>query len=136
MIQVSMFEEETEDVTNTLECNTCGEHKPIDKFQVMASGEIKRKCRDCQAHEKKIRDELRALNEYPPEDYACPICERQLDDISSRGQQKLQKWVLDHCHKTDSFRGWLCFHCNTGLGAFKDNPEHLERAIKYLSVHK
>lgn len=39
---------------------------------------------------------------------------------------------VDHCHKTHKIRGLLCHDCNLGLGYFKDNPELLERAIKYL----
>ena len=30
-----------------LECNNCGVVQPVDNFQHMASGEIKRKCRTC-----------------------------------------------------------------------------------------
>lgn len=33
-------------------------------------------------------------------------------------------------------RGILCFNCNTGLGKFKDNPELLEIALKYLAADK
>lgn len=40
---------------------------------------------------------------------------------------------VDHCHKTGKVRGLLCHSCNVGLGAFKDNPESLKKAIDYLS---
>jgi recombination endonuclease VII len=39
---------------------------------------------------------------------------------------------LDHCHTKKMFRGWLCGHCNIGLGMFKDNADVLRRAITYL----
>lgn len=39
---------------------------------------------------------------------------------------------VDHCHKTKKVRGLLCFLCNSGIGKFKDNPEFLKAAIKYL----
>lgn len=39
---------------------------------------------------------------------------------------------VDHCHKTNRFRGFLCSNCNLGLGYFKDNPELLEKAKDYL----
>ena len=39
---------------------------------------------------------------------------------------------LDHCHKTGSVRWLLCKHCNRGLGAFRDNPEWLEKAASML----
>ncbi len=40
---------------------------------------------------------------------------------------------LDHCHRTGEFRGWLCFQCNSGIGALGDNVAGLARAIVYLS---
>lgn len=39
---------------------------------------------------------------------------------------------LDHCHKANRFRGWLCFRCNAGLGLFQDSEDLLQRAIGYL----
>lgn len=39
---------------------------------------------------------------------------------------------LDHCHKTGSFRGWLCNKCNTGIGMLGDSLEGLKLAISYL----
>jgi Recombination endonuclease VII len=40
--------------------------------------------------------------------------------------------VLDHCHKTGTFRGWICRQCNIGLGQFGDDPNTLIRASEYL----
>lgn len=51
----------------------------------------------------------------------CKIC----------GEEKLLN--VDHCHTTGKIRGLLCTNCNLGLGNFKDNPELLTKAIKYLS---
>lgn len=55
---------------------------------------------------------------------ACEIC-GGADDL---------KW--DHDHSSSEFRGTLCNRCNLGLGLFKDNPESLRAAIRYLSRHK
>lgn len=45
---------------------------------------------------------------------------------------KLQFLSFDHDHVTGKFRGWLCGHCNTGLGKFRDNPMLLRRAANYI----
>lgn len=39
---------------------------------------------------------------------------------------------IDHCHATNSFRGFLCHSCNKGLGQFKDNAQLLRLAAIYL----
>jgi hypothetical protein len=41
---------------------------------------------------------------------------------------------VDHCHKTNIIRGFLCASCNKGLGFFKDDVRILERAISYLKL--
>jgi hypothetical protein len=40
--------------------------------------------------------------------------------------------VLDHNHTNNSFRGWLCDRCNTGLGKFDDNIDGIINALEYL----
>lgn len=46
-------------------------------------------------------------------------------------------WMhIDHCHMTGQIRGTLCKKCNTALGAFKDDPELLEKALDYLNHWK
>lgn len=39
---------------------------------------------------------------------------------------------VDHNHVSGRLRGLLCHNCNLGLGHFKDNPNLLSVAIKYL----
>lgn len=39
---------------------------------------------------------------------------------------------MDHDHKTNKVRGYLCKQCNRGLGHFRDNPALLLEAVKYL----
>ncbi len=76
------------------------------------------------------------MNVYPSEDYSCPICERKLKEVSKKGQKHLKSWVLDHCHDTETFRGWICGNCNTGLGALKDDIVRVSNALKYLKKHR
>ena len=51
----------------------------------------------------------------------CAICEDVLDEPNT-----------DHSHKTGEVRGLLCQRCNCGLGLFRDDPEIVEAAAKYL----
>jgi len=118
-----------------LECNDCGIIQPVENFQRVPSGEIKRKCKSCKKKQVNVVEHLKTLNTYPDENYLCPICQRSLKEISSKGQKKLQSWVLDHCHKTETFRGWLCGNCNTGLGGLKDSLERVSKAKIYLENH-
>lgn len=41
--------------------------------------------------------------------------------------------VVDHSHSTGQVRGLLCNQCNSALGFLKDDPETLDRAIRYMS---
>jgi Recombination endonuclease VII len=68
-----------------------------------------------------------------PEQYAamrssqgnvCAICAEPL----SEGL----KSHVDHCHRTGAVRGILCQSCNHGIGNFRDDPERLRAAVKYL----
>ena len=123
------------EITDGIQCNNCGEYQPVEQFQRMPSGEIKRKCRTCARSQSQLVSKLKQENPYPNADYTCPICERHLDELSAKNQTRLQTWVLDHCHDTETFRGWLCFNCNSGLGQFKDNLNRLKRAVQYLEDH-
>ena len=40
--------------------------------------------------------------------------------------------AVDHDHETGEIRGLLCWHCNVGLGYFRDSPESLRKAACYL----
>ena len=56
----------------------------------------------------------------------CTICGKT---ITENGRL----FAIDHDHKTGKVRGLLCSTCNVALGLMKDNPELLNKAIKYLS---
>lgn len=50
----------------------------------------------------------------------CPIC------------LKDKRLVLDHCHESNKFRGWICQTCNVAIGLLANDPAIFLRAIDYL----
>lgn len=56
----------------------------------------------------------------------CAICQCLLKGLPTK------QIHADHEHTTITPRGVLCHHCNTGLGVFRDSPEHLINAAWYL----
>ncbi len=61
------------------------------------------------------------------QNFRCAICET--DKPGGMG-----RFHVDHCHTKGHVRGLLCFHFNTGLGKFKDNPAALRQAAAYLEA--
>jgi hypothetical protein len=54
---------------------------------------------------------------------SCEICGRT------------DKLVLDHCHRTNKLRGFLCNRCNLSIGKMGDDPQILIAAANYLIKH-
>jgi hypothetical protein len=59
----------------------------------------------------------------------CGCCGRSFSELSE------DQIHIDHDHSTGRVRELLCFHCNAGLGQFKDDPDVLAKAIGYLSKY-
>lgn len=57
----------------------------------------------------------------------CAICNMVCNRSNSN------RLCVDHDHKTGKVRGLLCFLCNTGLGRFRDDPEIVSNAHRYLT---
>jgi hypothetical protein len=103
-------------------CRRCGEQREEVDFGICAwtaRGPYRTKtCRFCKAAAKSQRDGLAKIVAPPAQ--ACQICRRE------------GPTVLDHCHVTGAFRGWLCRCCNLGLGRLGDDLAGVRRAISYL----
>ncbi len=139
--QFELFDVVEEICEDGLVCIKCDIRQPIENFQQMSytksgEAEIKRTCRSCQKGHRQVIATLRKQNVYPDNNYCCPICERSIEEVNKYNQKLLGTWVLDHCHDTNTFRGYICKHCNDGLGGFRDDLTTIERAVIYLKEHK
>jgi len=61
------------------------------------------------------------LESIRPKPETCECCGR-----------KHRKIVLDHCHETGQFRGWVCDPCNVTFGLVKEDVSTLRQVILYL----
>ena len=114
-----------------LKCNRCGEIKNQSFFHltqcnVHGQRRLKRICKTCC---NKSRNRCKKLHrtknyKYPKTDH-CETCKKITD-----------KLCLDHNHKTEEHRGWLCNECNTAIGKlgaqFDTDIEGIEAILKYL----
>lgn len=64
----------------------------------------------------------------------CAICGESQQGVTKDGEARFL--CVDHCHSSGKVRELLCARCNAGLGQFKDNPELLMNASKYLLKHQ
>ena len=93
-MQLELFDYIAPVYEDGLECNNCGVVQPVENFQHMQSGEIKRKCRTCARNQSQLVKQLKINNAYPSDDYCCPICTRSIQEIGRKGQKRLQNWYL------------------------------------------
>ena len=141
MSQQELFQIVKEVCEDGLVCIKCDIRQPLNNFQQMSytktgDAEIKRTCKSCQKGHRRVIAKLRKQNAYPDKDYCCPICNRNIEEVNKYNQKLLGTWVLDHCHDTNTLRGYICKHCNDGLGGFRDNLTTIEKAVIYLKKHK
>ena len=76
----------------------------------------------------KVRKNYEAKYPRPKLDskFHCPVCYKIKDHLFNNDI------CLDHNHDTGEVRGYLCESCNASIGKFHENPEILERTIKWL----
>ena len=109
---------------NLRQCIVCSRKLPFSCFPNHCHNKdgLDRRCRSCIKQQSKIRSILKSRFPRPAPGH-CPIC-----------QKYTSRWVLDHCHHSGTFRGYICDRCNLGLGKFYDDPQILAAALKYLKV--
>lgn len=105
-------------------CTKCNKEKPVTSFRLYrrATGDRESrdsKCKSCSRKQTMVAEELRKTA--PEYKGFCECC-----------GQPCEKPVLDHCHDTETFRGWLCSPCNLGIGVLGDTLDAVQKAVSYL----
>ena len=126
-MQMELFKKEIVPPKTTRVCKQCDMSHPIEFYAVdnSRSGFVRTECKDCSRQNSKAR--YTAKKTAPPVPSKCDCCNTPFSEE--------RKYVLDHCHISGSFRGWICAACNTGLGNFSDNPSKLRLGLSYLEAH-
>ena len=124
------------------ECRICHEIKDVLRdFHKCSSERIingkvyptvyRSECKTCRrvggkAHSSAAKTIMLSLNmKRPPIGTSCENCGKSTE-----------KLIFDHDHKTNEFRGWLCYQCNTAIGNLGDSIEGLRRALNYLERYE
>lgn len=120
-----------------LKCSACKIDKDTALFSPSSLKDRYGKCKECSSLSSK---KSFILNKYKlnsdnysmlikEQNNVCKICDKQESGMFQGKQKQLS---VDHNHSTGKIRGLLCSSCNVGLGVFKDSPDLLRKAIKYL----
>ncbi len=127
MTQLALFETSysIKPCEKTRLCKVCNNHKDIHSFYVTThkkdgSRTYGHVCNSCKKDRANVVKELKKKHPEPL-NKLCQCCGIKTDTL-----------VLDHCHLSFEFRGWLCHNCNKGIGMLGDNKQGLLNALKYL----
>lgn len=117
----------------TKKCGICQEQLSLALFAKDGGANYLRyECRDCAKKQANIIKNLKKNAPAVDKDHKCPICLRDEIQLKQDHPNKKNVWCLDHDHRTNKFRGWLCHKCNLGLGNMNDDPGRLSRALTYI----
>ena len=138
--QLEFFKDETSiDTSHGVRvCNKCQIEKPIPSFPIYGSVGSN-VCKECVKKNNKRIEYLRMVHPPPKENYKCPICNKNKDDLlAARKPEKIyfSTFVLDHDHNTGEFRGYICWKCNSALGFFEDKILNVRKALHFLEQYE
>jgi hypothetical protein len=121
---------------NEKRCRKCRSTKPIEEFwkTMMGSDGYTSRCKTCLTEQaiqiKWGLSKVDVMLMLAAQRDRCAICRKQFNLGSFR------PYAIDHCHATGRIRGILCRLCNTGLGMFRDSPQFLRSAARYIEKHR
>ena len=123
-------------------CKSCDKFKSPAEFGKVGGTAYNQKrpeCLLCAKRNGKVTTRLKkAFAHLKPRDndykFRCPDCLRNRRELELFCRHKAL-WVIDHDHKTEKFRAWICQLCNVGSGYFNDDPETLRRRANNLELY-
>ena len=112
----------------TSKCHKCGETKDISCFSIRGEGKKKNRiniyCKSCINEDRRVLNRLKKTA--PPVPEVCDCC-------GEKPKGRLKKTLcLDHCHETNTFRGWLCDNCNVSISRAGDTLEGVTKIYQYM----
>ena len=106
-------------------CTQCGVEKPMDSFPKRdgPNRSTRNRCTECIKRSTSVVKILRKeyLKEHGSIPETCACCGK-----------KSSRMVCDHNHQTEKFRGFICSHCNAGIGLLGDDLQGILNAQRYL----
>jgi hypothetical protein len=141
----------------TKTCTKCNQDKPVEEYHRRSdTGKLRSWCKVCHntkglskyhndphvksSHRLASRrsslkkyglDEAKFDEMFRTQSGTCKICGESIEKTSTDVRKSA---CVDHCHTTGVVRGLLCWDCNVGLGKFKDVPQLLINAARYLET--
>ena len=105
-------------------CKTCHKVLPLTAFtkhtqRIDGAHYLQTTCRECKT-EYRANNRLAKANA-PPKPEQCNCCNKKTKEL-----------VSDHIQGSNTFRGWLCHRCNTGIGPLGDTLEGVLQGAVYL----